>query len=425
MFSGASCEDRSKDLIVICVVLLVCALGWAHLTRLDLVTRGTGRVVTPIQTREIQAPYSGSIDAFVVEVGQPVERGQLIAEINPTEAAASLAEIQKRLRSLELQRARLDDEVKGNVWSGQLESNDPATQALMEAQVALSQARQSDLTAQMTTLLQTRLQRKRELAGTRAEIAGLDVKSKLIESEDAKLSPLIAAGALGQSERLRLDRDKAALETSREVLTEREAALAFSIEEINAQTSALQAAFRTETLSERASVLQEIAELAERLPALERRVSVTELKSPVSGIVDEVFFAAEGAVVSQGDVVALIVPSSTALHIEALIMPEDIANVEPGQSARVSLTAYDAAKYGTLNGEVMRVSADAAFEEELNARAFKVEISIPSYLRLSSGETMPVRTGMAAQVDIIRGERSILEYIWNPVIRVRDTALRE
>ncbi len=425
MFGSASQEERSKDLIVICAVLLVCALGWAHLTRLDLVTRGTGRVVTPIQTREIQAPYSGSIDAFVVEVGQPVERGQLIAEINPTEAAASLAEIQKRLRSLELQRARLDDEVKGNVWSGHFESDDPATQALMEAQVALSQARQSDLTAQMTTLLQTRLQRERELAGTRAEIAGLEVKSNLIESEDAKLSPLIAAGALGQSERLRLDRDRAALETSREVLAEREAALAFSIEEINAQTSALQAAFRTETLSERASVLQEIAELAERLPALERRVSVNELKSPVSGIVDEVFFAAEGAVVSQGDVVALIVPNSTALHIEALIMPEDIANVEPGQSARVSLTAYDAAKYGTLNGEVMRVSADAAFEEELNTRAFKVEISIPTYLRLSSGETMPVRTGMAAQVDIIRGERSVLEYIWNPVIRVRDMAMRE
>lgn len=425
MFGASKREAKSRDFILLCVILFGCAITWAHYTKLDLVTRGSGRVVTPIQSREIQAPYSGSIDRFVVEVGDPVGRGDLIAEINPTDAVASLAEIQKRLRSLDLQRARLDAEMKGEVWLGAETVTDPATEALMQAQVALSQARQSDLAAQMTTLLQTRLQRERELAGTRAELEGLEVRAGLIESEDAKLTPLISAGALGQSERLRLDLDRAELVTRGDVLVEREAALAFAIEEINAQTSALQTAFHTETLTERAAVLQEIAELAERLPSLERRVSVTELRSPVDGIVDEVFFAAEGAVVSQGDVVALIVPNSTALHIEALIMPEDIANVEPGQSARVSLTAYDAAKYGTLHGEVLRVSADAAFEEELNARAFKVDISIPSYLRLASGETVPVRTGMAAQIDIIRGERSVLEYIWNPVIRVRDTALRE
>ena len=199
----------------------------------------------------------------------------------------------------------------------------------------------------------------------------------------------------------------------------------FSIAEIDAQITAARAAFQSAILEERVTVLSQIAELTERMPSLRLRVNETEVKAPITGVINQVFFDQEGAVVSEGDIIAEIVPETASLEVEVLIAPQDIANVEPGQRVRIALTAYDAAKYGTLDGTVLRVSADANMREEVQARMFVVETSIEGEITESNGDPVRVLPGMIAQVDIVRGERTVLEYFWNPVIKVRDRAFRE
>ena len=111
--------------------------------------------------------------------------------------------------------------------------------------------------------------------------------------------------------------------------------------------------------------------------------------------------------------------------VEAFIDPKYIATIEPGQPAKISLTAYDPSKYGYLLGTLTKVSADTVFREETKSSAYAVNLSIET--EIYESDTIPVSTvpGMIAQVDIIRGERTILEYFWKPVAKMKDTAFRE
>lgn len=420
-------QDRTaRRLILTTLVLFVVFIAWAHFTRLDLITHGQGRVVPQGQNFSVQVPYSGTIVEFFVQAGDHVDEGDLIAEINPTEVIGDLAEAEKRLQSLRLRLARLDAEMAGEVFdTSALVTSSPLEATLLEAELAASTARRADLDARVSALVQARLQRERDVQAIRAELAGLEAERGLLADEAAYVLPLVESGILGLDERFRIDRTGSGLVTRASVLAERLAATEFAISEMTAQIVSAQAEFQNAILTERVEVLSQMSELTQRLPSLQLRVTQTEVRSPVAGIVNQVSFNRPGAVVGQGDAVAEIVPEGLELRVETLIAPRDIANVEPGQPVRIALTAYDAAKFGALDGEVLRVSADATMREEVQERMFVVETSIIGQIEDVDGAPARILPGMIAQVDVIRGERSILEYFWNPVIKVRDRAFRE
>ena len=420
-------QDRAaRRLILISIILFVVFIVWAHMTRLDLVTHGQGRVVPQGQNFSVQVPYSGTIVEFRVEAGDRVTEGDVIAEINPTEVVGDLAEAEKRLQSLSVRLARLDSEMEGAVFDrGQMTTSSPLEATLLEAELAASVARRADLDARISALVQARLQRERDAQALQAELAGLEVEARLLSDEADYVLPLVDSGILGLDERFRIDRANSGLDTRASVLNERLAATEFAISEITAQVESARAEFRNAILTERVEVLSQMSELTQRLPSLRLRVTQTEVRSPVTGIVNQVSFNRPGAVVGQGETVAEIVPETSELRVETLIAPRDIANVEPGQPVRIALTAYDAAKFGALDGEVLRVSADASMREEVQERMFVVETSITGQIEDVNGDPVRILPGMIAQVDVIRGDRSILEYFWNPVVKVRDRAFRE
>ena len=422
-FDPAS-DSNSKMIIALSIVLFGVFLIWAHTTKLDLVTRGQGRVVVTGQNRSIQVAQRGTITAFHVAIGDTVKVGDVLAEVNPTEAASQLAETEKRLRTMELRRARLDAELEGRAFDMALDDSSIAD-ALLMAEVELMDARRADLAAQEDALIEARQQKERELEAVQAELTGTIQRAILLRAEAAQTLPLVELGVLGISEKFRIERDQNSLDTQKNVLREKAQALEFAISESTAQIAAARASNRNAIFAERADVLGQLAEISQRLPALQQRVAQTEVRAPVSGTINQVFFNTPGAVVSEGETLAEIVPNDGALLIEAMIAPEDIANVEPAQLARISLTAYDATKFGTINGQVKRVSADASFREETQTRMFIVETTLDSVLRDTDGQALAILPGMVAQIDIVRGQRSILEYFWNPVAKVQDRAFRE
>ena len=120
-----------------------------------------------------------------------------------------------------------------------------------------------------------------------------------------------------------------------------------------------------------------------------------------------------------------IVPSEDKLLIETKIIPKDIAFLHPGLPAVVKVTAYDFTRYGGLNGTVEHISADTSQDEEGNSfYIVKVRTEFSS-LTKDDGTEMPIIPGMLTSDDVITGQRSVLEYILNPILRAKDTALRE
>lgn len=417
-------DNDSKLIIALSVVLFGVFILWAYSTKLDMVTRGQGRVVVTGQNRSVQVAQKGTITSFNVSIGDTVDAGQVLAEINPTEASSLLAETEKRLRTMELRRARLNAELEGRPFDMARDSSD-ISDALLVAEIELMDARRADLEAQEKALIETGLQKDRELEAIQAELVGTIQREVLLEAEAAQILPLVKMGALGINEKFRLERDQNSLKTQKNVLREKAAALEFAISETAAQITAARTRSRNAIFQDRSEVLGQLEELSQRLPALQQRVSQTEIRSPVSGTINQVFFNTIGAVVSEGETLAEVVPNDGELFVEALVLPEDIANVEPEQLARISLTAYDATKFGTITGKVLRVSADASFREETQTRMFIVETTLDSVLRDQDGIAVQILPGMVAQIDIVRGQRSILDYFWNPIAKVQDRAFRE
>jgi len=418
-------SGREYFLITLVTTIFAVFLVWANYTQLDLVTRGSGRVIADGQNKNVQSPERGTIATYVVEEGSSVVVGQIIATISPIEAEGVLEELEARLSNLRLKMIRLDAELNGNSIASVRDKATDYSDALLDAEIKLMASRRESLNAELTNLNQDKQRKGKALLSLEAEIDGQAVLQTLLNKEMLEVLPLVDAGVLGSSERFRLDREKASIRTQLQVLSERVAQTELEIEQIDSQLDAVQINYNTEIYKERSQVTGEIAELEVRLPAIRQRLNETEIRSPIDGIVNRVFFNSVGAVVSSGEVVAEIVPTGGQLLIEAFIDPKDIATVEPGQATKISLTAYDPSKYGFLIGTLTKVSADTVFREETKSSAYSVNVSIDTQIYESEDVPVSIVPGMIAQVDIIRGERTILEYFWQPIAKMKDTAFRE
>jgi adhesin transport system membrane fusion protein len=418
-------SGREYFLITLVTAIFAVFLAWANYTQLDLVTRGSGRVIADGQNKNVQSPERGTIATYVVEEGSSVRAGQIIATINPIEAEGVLEELEARLSNLRLKMIRLDAELNEKSITSVRDKANDYSDALLNAEIEFMASRRESLNADLTNLNQDKQRKGKALLSLEAETDGQAMLQKLLNKEMLEVLPLVDAGVLGSSERFRLEREEASIRTQLQVLSEKVAQTELEIKQISSQLDAVQINYNTEIYQERSQVTGEIAELEVRLPAIRQRLNETEIRSPIDGIVNRVFFNSVGAVVSSGEVVAEIVPTGGQLLIEAFVDPKDIATIEPGQAAKISLTAYDPSKYGFLLGTLTKVSADTVFREETKSSAYSVNVSIDTQIYESKGVPVSIVPGMIAQVDIIRGERTILEYFWQPIAKMKDTAFRE
>ena len=417
----------SRDYFMIFTVTLIFGvfLVWANFTHLDLVTRGGGRVIAAGQNKNVQSPERGTIATYMVEEGSIVSVGQIIATINPIEAAGVLEELEARLANLNIRLVRLDAELQSKPVSVVMELSSSYSKVLVDAEVELMISRKASLVAELETLNQDRKKTIKAMMSLDAQISGRKVMQGLLVEEMKEVLPLVEAGALGSSERFRLERQDASISTELEVLTEEKAQTKVTIEQIASKTDTVQQDYKTNIYQERSEVIGEISELEARLPAIRQRLKETDIRSPIDGIVNRVFYNNVGAVVGGGEIVAEIVPTGGDLLVEAFIDPKDIATVEPGQKVKISLTAYDPSKYGYLLGTLTKVAADTVFREETRTSDYAVNASIDSVIYEDDDTPVTIFPGMVASVDIIRGNRSILEYFWQPVAKIKDTAFRE
>ena len=170
--------------------------------------------------------------------------------------------------------------------------------------------------------------------------------------------------------------------------------------------------------------LAEIEALKERIPALQNRVDRTLVSSPKDGIINRLVITTSGGVVDPGGPLAEIVPLNEDLIIEVEINPKDIAFILQDQRAIVKLTAFDFSIYGSLEGRVDNVGADSIQKED-GSMWYLCEITVPINGVTSLGKKITVLPGMVAQIDIVNGERTIMNYLLEPVTKVTEEAFRE
>ena len=412
-------------MIALLLGLLAAGYFWAEKTQLDLITRGEGRLIAEGQNKLVQSPEGGVITEIFVSEGDVVSNNQLLAVINSTAAEGSLEEIRAKKNSLQAKLVRLGAELT-DANNFQLEKDlENFSANVRESQLALFLANRSNLSSRLFSIESERDQLGKSLTTIKEQLSGARKLLVLVTEENKELSPLIAAGALGASEKFRLKRENAQLTSEVQVLEARVVETEAGYLKLEAELKALKSGYERDIFEERAAYINELSEINTRIPLLEQKLKQTEIRSPSDGIINSLPVSDKETVIKTGDVVAEIVPSTDELIVEAYIDPKDIAKIEVGQQARVSLTAYDAAKYGYLTGVLLKVSADAVYREEKQSYMYAIEVELIDDLIDSKGTTVPLNPGMIAQVDIIRGQQTVLEYFWQPVAKLKDDAFRQ
>jgi len=399
------------------------ALLWASWAELDEVTSGIGQVIPSGQVQVVQNLEGGIVAELLVRSGQVVEKNQVLLRIDDTRFLSSLKEARSRYLSLLLKRARLQAESEGRQLEFPAEMAKEAPDLVREEQ-DLFLARRDELENNRSILAAQVDQRSQELSEAKARQGHLTRSLSLLAQELEMTEPLVEAGAISEVDVLRLRRQVNDLRGELESVKLSLPRLQSLLQESRKKAEEVELRFRSDAREQLSEILAEISQLEQSNVALQDRVKRTAVRSPVRGTIKQILVNTVGGVIQPGMDLVEIVPLDDSLLIEAKISPRDIGFLRPGQEAVVKISAYDFAIFGGLAGKVEHISADAIEDDESNS-FYLVHVRTDRNYLGTSENPLQVISGMQAEVDVLTGKKTVLQYLLKPVLRAKQNALRE
>ena len=420
----------SRMLLVASLALLATGIVWAHFAVLDEVKRGNGRVVPSRQIQVVQTLEGGIVGAIGVQEGAIVRQGEPLMRIEDTKFASELGEVRERRSAMAARVARLTAEAQGREkpeFSDELLRENPRA---VEAERAVFDARRRKVDQDIDVIVQQENQRRQELEEFRASEKKFAESLQLLNREVQLTRSLYQQKFVPEIEMLRLERQASEMRGQIEILKASITKAQAGIQEAQARKSNVTDAFRAQAEEDLAKSKGDFAVLDETIKSAQDRVRRTELKAPVYGIVNKLNVTTIGAVVQPGANLMDIVPLDDTLLVEGRIRPQDIAFIRPDQSAVVKITAYDSSVYGSLKGKVERISADTILDEkaenaERRETFYRVMVRTEKNHLGTTEHPLPIIPGMVTTVEVLTGEKTVLDYLLKPARLLRDEALRE
>ncbi|MBR0823173.1 HlyD family type I secretion periplasmic adaptor subunit [Bradyrhizobium liaoningense] len=393
----------SRMLLLTFLAMLAVFVTWAHFAILDEVKRGNGRVVPARQIQVVQSLEGGIVGEILVQEGAIVQQGQSLMRIDDTKFASEFGEIRERRAAMAARVARLEAEARGKTELAFPDQLDQVVPSAVAAETSVFKMRAQKLAQDVDVLNQ--------------QVTRLTGTLKLLDRELALTRKLYEQKVVPEIEMLRLDRQATEM---RGQLAEAQSKIASTV-----------SSFRSQADEDLAKSKGDLAVLDENIKSAQDRVRRTDLKAPVHGIVNKLNVTTVGAVVQPGANVMDIVPLDDTLLVEGRIRPQDIAFIRPGQDAVVKISAYDSSVYGSLKGKVERISADTIVDDKAEKTPERQESFYRVMIRTDKNhlgteeKPLPIIPGMVTTVEVLTGEKSVLDYIVKPARTLRDEALRE
>ncbi|MDA3947579.1 MAG: HlyD family type I secretion periplasmic adaptor subunit [Helicobacteraceae bacterium] len=413
----------SRLIIWMIFLSMVWLIVWAYFAEIDELARGTGRVIPSKQVQVIQNLEGGIVSEILVDEGEIVEKGQVLLKIDDTSFSSSYEENHIRLLELQTQAIRLSAEASTD-GSDSMSAVSDEMKPFMEHERALYQLNRKQLQQKRNILQEQINQRRQELREADAKHEQLKEEYTLIMQEVQITKPLVAKGIVSQVEFLQLSRQASGIHGEMESVELSSPRMRYTIKESHIKRAEAELEFRHKAKEELNKVQAEIARITESSGALEDRVKRALVRSPVKGIVQRLLVNTINGVIQPGMDIVEIIPFQDKLLIETKIKPSDIAYLYSGQKSMVKFTAYDFSIYGSLEGKVTHISADTITDEE-GESFYLVHIKTDRSFLEFEGKKYDILVGMIANVDIITGKKSVLDFLLKPILKVRQAALRE
>ncbi|MFA5952609.1 MAG: HlyD family type I secretion periplasmic adaptor subunit [Hyphomicrobium sp.] len=416
-------RPAARILLWLLMLFFAISLTWSILGRIDQVATATGQIVPGSRVKLIQPIENGVVRAISVHDGRRVKAGDVLVELDPTEASASAEAVRS-----DLTKARLDAAVAQALLAAHPEASFRMPEGIAGP---LALAAQSQLVGEVEKL-------KASVSMIEAEIAEQHAaKLGYVGQREAAIqaSPLIAQRLEGleELEKKQLVRLPDITSVRQQRLENQSTihSLGSSLEQADSRIESkvkrreeIISTARADALQRQADALRRIATLEQQLRREERREGDRRLLAPVDGIVVGLSVFTIGGVVTTKDVLMRLVPDDAVLEAEVVILNKDIGFVREGMPVEVKLETFPFTRYGLIPGNVKQVWHDA-IQDEKQGLIYKAEVTLHAKKILVGDKMIPLSPGMSVQAEIKTGDRRVISYFLSPLLRYQDESLRE
>ena len=405
------------------ILLLFSAFFWMFFSELDEVAVADGEVIPQGQVKVIQHLEGGIVTEILTKEGQRVSKGERLIQLRLGADRVRSSEIELQVDGLIIKRDRLQAELDKKTFSLPGDVNTKILK-IFQKEILTFENRKQQVRGKIRILEANARQKILEIKELENRIKGRENSLEFAFKRFQISKGLEKDNLATKMEVLDLENEYEQLKSE---ITELKTSLQKAKEahtEAKQRAKALTLDFNREVSEELGLVEIALAQAREQLKTASELVKQTALLSPIDGVVKNLRKHTIGGVVQPGEAIMEVVPVRDTLVIETKLSPIDVGYVGVGQNAEVKIQTYDFLRYGSLNGVVKNVAADASTDFR-GEPYFRVEIETDrNYLGKDIG-SLPITPGMQAEINIKTGKRSVFNYLLSPVLKTWHAAFRE
>lgn len=412
------------------LVLIAVLLVWSVVGRLDVVASAEGRLVPQSKLKIVQPADAGIVIDILVREGQSVQAGQVLMRLDPQLIDADRGSVGSEHAQLGLQLRRIDAELAGLPL--QRAADDPP--ALFEAVSRQGQAHRAAYLDALATERAAADKIRHELQAAQALLAKIEATLPIAQRSADSYAKLQRDGFV--SLLAADDKQRELLEKMQDLRAQQATIASLQALQMNSEKrqAQLSSSYRSDLLSERASVDAQRRRLSGEKAKLEHKSELLQLRAPQAGIVKDLSTHTVGTVVAPGSVLMSLVPIDEPLRAEVMVRNEDAGFIHLGQPVRLKLVAYPFQKYGMIEGTIDHIGPDVAdpsagsrdgLDPAQTMAHYPVWVKLAKQALVVDGKPLSLAPGMQVVADIHQGRRSVLEYLLSPVQKAWMEAGRE
>lgn len=411
--------------IMLTSLLLLGAGVWSAVTEVNEIARTSGEVVPSGLVRPVQHLEGGIVAELRVENGSRVEAGEVMVQLVDESVHGELRQLLSREAVLDLRRQRLEALIGDGGGSGlsrPLGEHDGDELLALQRRV-LDTQRSSEL-EQLALIRAERGRLQEELESRAAQVRALTQEVTLLRKEQERQAQLLERRLIAESDTTDLTLALVRTEGDLYQAQGQYGSLVRQLEASRQRERELVSRRRESWNLELEEVVTALTEVQAQLRALRDRSERLSVRAPVGGTVQALAVTGPGAVVEPGQMLLQIVPHDVRLLVHTRISPSDIGHIRPGQSVDVKVSSYEPQRYGTIVGELTRVSPSTYLDEQREPY-YLAEVELRQQYLGADPRLHRVVPGMLVQADVITGRKTVLDYLLKPVYRGFTGALHE
>jgi hemolysin D len=437
----------------LCIMLMaVAALVWACIGKIDIIATAPGHITAQGKTKVVQPVETGMVSAIRVADGAHVKAGDILIELNATQAEADRDRFQRDLLQVRLNISRLkglarqftdpqnaDRPSLADVPQDATPEDIALAQAAMLAQAAQQTAKLADLDQQIAS-------KQAAAAESAATVDKLQASLPMIQGQeqirrdlkDSQFGNKLAWFQVNQQ----------LIEQTKEVGVEgqRKQAGEAAEQALKQQRMATVAEYQVGVLQDLDKFKAQASELQAELTKAQERVRQSVLVAPIDGTVQQLSVHTVGGVVTPAQALLAVVPDEDRLIVEAMVQNRDVGFIKAGQAVRVKVDAFNFTRYGLIDGTVLDVTRDVVSQSDgdkkqskaggngesdgmgadgANAPVYIARIALSTDTISTESGPSKVGPGMQVSAEIQTGQRRVIEYLLSPIVKHVDESLKE